>query len=707
MIKANFNAYASYVTDSLYQWDLNQVLSVSGLNLSVAPEVHFSNSNMENAIVKQATVINHIVSVQIPNSLLQDPLTIHAHIGIYDGKTFKVVEHIEIPVIPRKRPSDYRIENSDEEIYSFEALKNALANAITYTDANAIEARIDNIIAHNNDTESNTELIDTRVDTLGVTHGSAGSAIRKQVERLSGVVDSSKNYSVKKVTGGKMVPYCEYGDIAFNADTGEITYRNTTSRIRTEFLNLPVDTVISLSDYSDARFYIIKRKNDVYSLISWQTSDYTITEIADYSIILSNITETELDSESSLSSLLSVDIYGEYEPIFKDGNMGLAIGALRPIAIDIDGVETPSTIRRTSGYILASAGDIVTGSPGTISVFEWSIVDKSFITKTSGWTTSYTVRNDCYIRVMVNTSQSPGTVIVKRGKLIRDTKIDFTHIYDKTLHDANAYTDESKNQAIGLSNWRNNWFYDISHRGFMVEAPQSTVPAFVKAKLHGYNAVEGDIRITSDGHFVIHHDDGMPSDSTYLISEHTLEELRTNANMGSYNGSTQQILTFDEWIKLCKRLDMFVFIERKSETTEDQISELIAIVKKNGMRDRVAWMATASEGAIFRRYDNTCYLAVLSTDVDSVAPLAIEDKPERTFIYAMSTLITEELVTALENVNVGAVAWLVVYSWSMPDKTEDEIKTEIKRAIDCGIRGMCLDNWSVADILKEDYADYL
>ena len=128
MIKTNFNAYASYVTDSLYQWDINQVLSVSGLNILVAPEVHFSNANMDKAIVRQSTLKDHIVSVAIPNSLLQEPLPIKAHIGIYEGDTFKIIELVEIPVIPKAKPLDYTIENTDEEIYSFNRLENMIKN---------------------------------------------------------------------------------------------------------------------------------------------------------------------------------------------------------------------------------------------------------------------------------------------------------------------------------------------------------------------------------------------------------------------------------------------------------------------------------------------------------------------------------------------------------------------------------------------------
>lgn len=182
MIKANFNTYASYVTDSLYQWDINQVLSVSGLNLAVVPEVHFSNAKMDRAIVRQATMVDHVVSVAIPNSLLQDPLTIRAHIGIYEGNTFKVVELVEIPIVARKRPSDYQIEDADEEIYSFKALENHIANMVKLSEFNAnnatIAARIDNIIAHNNDTNGNTELVDMRTRADGTVHAAAGNALR-------------------------------------------------------------------------------------------------------------------------------------------------------------------------------------------------------------------------------------------------------------------------------------------------------------------------------------------------------------------------------------------------------------------------------------------------------------------------------------------------------------------------------------------------
>ena len=199
MIKVNFNAYASYVTDSIYQWDINRQLTVEGLNLETAPEVHFSNSAIDGAIVRQASYKDFVVNVDIPNSLLQMPLTIKAHIGVYEGKAFKTVEVVEIPVIPRKRPLDYRIEDTDEEIHSFKALENMIANK-------ADNSRVDYIIAHNNDTAGNTELTDIRVGADGANHGSAGTAVREQFNKIShdlknNVVVLPVDVSFKSVNG--------------------------------------------------------------------------------------------------------------------------------------------------------------------------------------------------------------------------------------------------------------------------------------------------------------------------------------------------------------------------------------------------------------------------------------------------------------------------------------------------------------------------
>ena len=57
-----------------------------------------------------------------------------------------------------------------------------------------INDRISNIIAHNNDTEGNSELLDIRVDIDGNTHDSAGDAVRSQISTLSSEIEDMFYY---------------------------------------------------------------------------------------------------------------------------------------------------------------------------------------------------------------------------------------------------------------------------------------------------------------------------------------------------------------------------------------------------------------------------------------------------------------------------------------------------------------------------------
>lgn len=119
------------IDDPLYQWDLNKVLEIRGLSLASVPEIHFTNSAMDRAIVRQARMdAAGVITVDVPNSLLQKPYKIKAYICIYRGASFETLYTLEIPVVARPQPNDYTISDNDHEIYSFNALENAVVNAL-------------------------------------------------------------------------------------------------------------------------------------------------------------------------------------------------------------------------------------------------------------------------------------------------------------------------------------------------------------------------------------------------------------------------------------------------------------------------------------------------------------------------------------------------------------------------------------------------
>ena len=340
-----------------------------------------------------------------------------------------------------------------------------------------------------------------------------------------------------------------------------------------------------------------------------------------------------------------------------------------------------------------------------------------FLPKGTKITTDGTTQFYCIIKKLdgtfANTSWSDSLTSTKDAyylfsiKNANDSDIASISVAASTLTiEAPSYAQKTVNNS-----WVNKWFFDVSHRGYKTEAPESTLAAFCRAKAKGYNGIECDLRITSDGEFVVHHNSGMPSNSSYLIADHTLAELRTNANMGSYQGITQQILTFDDLVKLSKDLDFTVFVELKATFTTAQIAEIIGIAAKYDMKNRIYWMASYNSENFdyvgnFRTVDANCNILVYDTTTASnIAPFVVEGK-NITFCYARVTYITSTVVQNMANIGVDTLAWCVTFSWLLPDYTLEQVKQKIYDTLDCGVRGMCLDKWTTAELIRMRYSDY-
>lgn len=124
----------TYKVESLYQWDKNQVLTIYGLSLATIPEIHFTNEAMDRAIVRQASMDSAgVITVNIPDSLLQNPYKLTVYVCIYERDTFETVYKMTIPVKARKRPTDYTFSDADGEIYSFNTLENLVLNTVNNT----------------------------------------------------------------------------------------------------------------------------------------------------------------------------------------------------------------------------------------------------------------------------------------------------------------------------------------------------------------------------------------------------------------------------------------------------------------------------------------------------------------------------------------------------------------------------------------------
>lgn len=111
----------------LWQYDKGQTLVLDNLDYDVSPEVHFTTSAFDEALVSEGFYNNGTLSVPIPDALLLDArkITVYLYMnGVVKGETVKT---IDIFVRPRKKPSDY-IYGDDMYVMGISGLKNAINN---------------------------------------------------------------------------------------------------------------------------------------------------------------------------------------------------------------------------------------------------------------------------------------------------------------------------------------------------------------------------------------------------------------------------------------------------------------------------------------------------------------------------------------------------------------------------------------------------
>lgn len=120
----------------------------------------------------------------------------------------------------------------------------------------------------------------------------------------------------------------------------------------------------------------------------------------------------------------------------------------------------------------------------------------------------------------------------------------------------------------------------IGHRCFMSEAPENTIEALKKAHENGYRAVETDVKKTSDGVLVIHHDDTLlrMCGVDKKIADITLTELKSYPIIsGSHIEDYQnvKIPTVTEFLNAAKMLDIIVFMDGLHLFPIDEVTPII------------------------------------------------------------------------------------------------------------------------------------
>jgi len=138
----------------------------------------------------------------------------------------------------------------------------------------------------------------------------------------------------------------------------------------------------------------------------------------------------------------------------------------------------------------------------------------------------------------------------------------------------------------------------FAHRGASAYAPENTLAAFQQALRQGAQAIEFDVKLTSDGHVVIIHDQTVnrTTNGTGQVAKLPLDALREldagswlladTVPVGYFRG--EKIPTLDEVFEAVgKKLFMNIELTNYATPFDALVLKVAGIVKKHGLENRV------------------------------------------------------------------------------------------------------------------------
>lgn len=134
----------------------------------------------------------------------------------------------------------------------------------------------------------------------------------------------------------------------------------------------------------------------------------------------------------------------------------------------------------------------------------------------------------------------------------------------------------------------------IAHRGLSGMEVENTAQAFIAAGQRSYYGIEADVKRTSDGRFIICHDDNLEklAGKDLKVEELTLSELQEIPLIN--NGMTEgevYLISLEEFIDICKEYESHAVVEFKSDFSDEEIIAIFDIIGEKDYLDSTTFIS--------------------------------------------------------------------------------------------------------------------
>ena len=163
----------------------------------------------------------------------------------------------------------------------------------------------------------------------------------------------------------------------------------------------------------------------------------------------------------------------------------------------------------------------------------------------------------------------------------------------------------------------------VAHRGLSGIEKENTNAAFVAAGNRSYFGIETDVHKTLDGKYVVFHDDttGRVAIDNMEVEKTTFDCLRNLllTDIDGKKGRTDiRIPTLQEYISICKKYEKVAVLELKNAFTEEQVYEIVDIIKELDYLKNMIFISFDEENCINLKNlcpENNVQLLIYKEDV--------------------------------------------------------------------------------------------